>query len=83
MAEAGRGWELWTMKASIGCVVFQHGQVHKRRGAGGNDPQDARALEWVTTSPPPSMTLRSGQSPIADDHWGGPKHPEDPDSKYE
>ena len=90
--EAGRGWEIWNMIASIGVIfqgiavlIFVYNMI-KSYVAGkpaGNDPWDAWTLEWATTSPPPEYNFAvvpevRSRRPLWDI-----KHPEDPDWKYE
>ena len=90
--DAGRGWEIWNLVATIG-VAFQALGIlffvanllwSSRRGArAGDDPWDAWTLEWSTTSPPPPYnfetlpTVRS-RRPLWD-----LKHPSDPDWRVE
>ncbi len=90
--DAGRGWEMWNLAASIG-VAFQAAGVlfflwnvirSLRRGEiAGPDPWDAWTLEWSTTSPPPEYNFETipvvrSRRPLWD-----LKHPEDPDWHYE
>ncbi|HVL98561.1 MAG TPA: cytochrome c oxidase subunit I [Egibacteraceae bacterium] len=58
----GMGWNFWNLVETIGAFVIALGfvvfivNVLKSRKNGrpaGNDPWDARTLEWTTTSPPP------------------------------
>jgi len=90
--DAGRGWEIWNLIATIG-VAFQALGIlffvanllwSSRRGArAGDDPWDAWTLEWSTSSPPPAYnfetlpTVRS-RRPLWD-----LKHPSDPDWRVE
>ncbi|MFM7816641.1 MAG: cbb3-type cytochrome c oxidase subunit I, partial [Verrucomicrobiota bacterium] len=90
--DAGRGWEIWNLVATIG-VAFQALGIlffvanllwSSRRGArAGDDPWDAWTLEWSTSSPPPAYnfetlpTVRS-RRPLWD-----LKHPSDPDWRVE
>ena len=59
---AGMGWEFWNMFISISAfgiglsiLVFLHNLVvsYKKGEPAGNDPWDARTLEWAIPSPPP------------------------------
>ena len=59
----GRGWDLWNMVATIGAftigvsvVIFLVNvmiALHHHKKDAGDDPWDARTLEWMTPSPPP------------------------------
>jgi cytochrome c oxidase subunit 1 len=58
----GMGWDTWNLVETIGAfllalaiLVFAINLiVSRRRGAiAGNDPWDARTIEWLTPSPPP------------------------------
>ncbi|HWB73058.1 MAG TPA: cytochrome c oxidase subunit I [Egibacteraceae bacterium] len=58
----GMGWNMWNLLETVGAfiialsvLVFMVNVVRSlRRGEqAGNDPWDARTLEWTTTSPPP------------------------------
>ncbi|HUH08718.1 MAG TPA: cytochrome c oxidase subunit I [Egibacteraceae bacterium] len=60
--QAGMGWDFWNMVETIGSftialavLIFIANLItSSRRGeVAGNDPWDARTLEWTTTSPPP------------------------------
>jgi cytochrome c oxidase subunit 1 len=57
------GWDLWNLVATVGAFVIAVGilvfmaNVWLSLKAGepaGDDPWDARTLEWTTTSPPPA-----------------------------
>ncbi len=59
---AGLGWEFWNAVATIGAflialsfLIFAINIVWARRRGpvAGDDPWDARTLEWTTSSPPP------------------------------
>jgi cytochrome c oxidase subunit I len=59
---AGVGWDLWNMVSTIGgfiiavsILVFMINVIRSvsRGREAGNDPWDARTLEWLTPSPPP------------------------------
>jgi cytochrome c oxidase subunit 1 len=90
--EAGRGWELWNLLASLGVlvqgaavIIFLWNIVRSlRRGApAGDDPWDAWTLEWATTSPPPAYNFETppvvrSRRPLWD-----LKHPDDPDWRHE
>lgn len=64
--QAGLGWEMWNMLSTVGAfliaastLVFMHNWVKsKRKGEiAGNDPWDARTLEWTIPSPPPEYNF--------------------------
>jgi len=75
----GYGFDFWNMISTIGgftialsLLVFFY-NVYKTRKEGqvaGNDPWDARTLEWTTTSPPPEYNFE--EIPVVhalDDFW--------------
>jgi cytochrome c oxidase subunit 1 len=90
--EAGRGWEIWNLWASIGAAVqaiavliFVGNMIYSyfKGPDAGNDPWDAWTLEWSVSSPPPVYNFAviptvESRRPLWD-----LKHPEDPDSTYE
>jgi cytochrome c oxidase subunit I len=58
----GMGWNFWNFVSTVGAfiiavsvLIFMVNVVvsRGRRTPAGNDPWDARTLEWLTTSPPP------------------------------
>ena len=64
--ETSYGWDLWNFVATIGAVimllgllVFLHNFFHSlRKGErAGDDPWDARTLEWSIPSPPPEYNF--------------------------
>jgi len=75
----GMGWDVWNLMSTIGAFLiavsflffiynliasYRHGKV------AGNDPWDARTLEWSTTSPPPVHNF--DEIPVVhhqDDFW--------------
>jgi cytochrome c oxidase subunit 1 len=75
----GMGWDLWNLMSTIGAFLIAisflffiwNVIVSYRKGkVAGNDPWDARTLEWSTTSPPPVHNF--DQIPIVhhqDDFW--------------
>jgi cytochrome c oxidase subunit 1 len=65
--DAGMGWDFWNFVSTIGAfiiaasilVFFANIVISRRRRIEvGNDPWDARTLEWLTTSPPPSDNFK-------------------------
>lgn len=65
--DAGMGWDFWNLVATIGAFVIAASIVvffaniaisRRRRVEAGNDPWDARTLEWLTTSPPPADNFK-------------------------
>jgi len=75
----GMGWDMWNLMSTIGAFLIAvsflffiwNVIVSYRKGkVAGNDPWDARTLEWSTTSPPPIHNF--DQVPIVhhqDDFW--------------
>ena len=75
------GWNLWNLMSSVGAfliaasvLVFMVNwfiSITLKKGAlGGNDPWDARTIEWTTTSPPPHYDF--AEIPVIhsrDDFW--------------
>jgi cytochrome c oxidase subunit I len=58
----GMGWDLWNLVATVGSFIIAAGILVfivnlvlslKAGEPSGEDPWDARTLEWATTSPPP------------------------------
>lgn len=90
--DAGRGWEIWNLIATIG-VAFQALGIlffvanllwSSRRGArAGEDPWDAWTLEWSTTSPPPPYNFETLPSVRSRRPLWDLKHPSDPDWRVE
>jgi cytochrome c oxidase subunit 1 len=75
---AHRGWELWNMVATIGSfiigvsvLVFIYNLwVTRKSPRVGDDPWDARTLEWSIPSPPPEYNF--AEVPVVtarDDFW--------------
>jgi cytochrome c oxidase subunit 1 len=65
--DTGMGWDFWNLVATIGAftiaasiAIFFANVVFSRRRKveAGNDPWDARTLEWLTTSPPPPTNFK-------------------------
>ena len=90
--DAGRGWEIWNLVATIG-VAFQALGIlffvanllwSSRRGArAGDDPWDAWTLEWSTTSPPPPYNFETLPAVRSRRPLWDLKHPSDPDWRVE
>jgi cytochrome c oxidase subunit 1 len=90
--EAGRGWEIWNLIATVGvafqaagllCFVWNIIRSLRKGREAGNDPWDAWTLEWATSSPPPAYNFATipvvkSRRPLWD-----LKHPDDPDWKFE
>jgi cytochrome c oxidase subunit 1 len=90
--EAGRGWEIWNLIATVGvafqaagvlCLVWNMLRSLRKGRLAGNDPWDAWTLEWTTSSPPPAYNFATipvvkSRRPLWD-----LKHPKDPDWNYE
>ena len=60
--DPGYGWNFWNLVSTAGSVIialaiavfiFNLVVSRKRGERAGNDPWDARTIEWLTTSPPP------------------------------
>jgi cytochrome c oxidase subunit 1 len=63
---SGMGWDTLNLLATIGAFIIALGVLtfivniffsFKRREPVGNDPWDARTLEWATASPPPEYNF--------------------------
>ncbi len=90
--EAGRGWDIWNMIATIGVpiqiiatalfVVNILWTYFKEKDVG-DDPWDAWTLEWAATSPPPVYNFEAIPEVRSSRPLWDLKHPEDPDWKYE
>jgi cytochrome c oxidase subunit 1 len=63
---AGRGWDVWNMVSTIGSFVIAASvltfiyNIYKSRNSPlvGDDPWDARTLEWTVPSPPPEYNFK-------------------------
>jgi cytochrome c oxidase subunit I len=75
----GIGLELWNLLSTVGALIMGVGLIlfvlniilgFARGKPAGNDPWDARTLEWSTTSPPPYYDF--DRQPVVNDrdaHW--------------
>jgi len=81
----GYGLEIWNLLSSLGVVVAVSGALifafdffrSLRRGkVAGNDPWDARTLEWSVSSPPPAHDFDTMPVVTDRDMFWVMKHPE-------
>ncbi|HZJ08413.1 MAG TPA: cytochrome c oxidase subunit I [Trueperaceae bacterium] len=81
----GIGLEIWNFASSFGTFIMGVGMIlvlgsviyGLRRGPrAGNDPWDARTLEWATTSPPPYYNFKTQPVVNSLDAFWAWKHPE-------
>ncbi len=85
--DAGYGWGFWNMMATVGAfliafsiLVFIVNVIRSLRSGeiAGDDPWDARTLEWTIPSPPPPYNFAQiPQVHALDDFWHR-KYAEDP-----
>ena len=83
--DADLGWNIWNSLSTIGTWIMSVGALiflismilallnGKRAG---NDPWDARTLEWNTTSPPPYYNFDKDPVVTTRDAWWAKKYPE-------
>ncbi len=85
---SGLGWDFWNMLATVGAftiavsvLVFMYNVfISLRRGeAAGDDPWDARTLEWSIPSPPPEHNFDVVPVVHSVDDWWHKKYVEGPD----
>jgi cytochrome c oxidase subunit I len=77
--DAGLGWDTLNFLATIGGFIIAVSVLlfivnaivsHRRGKLAGNDPWDARTIEWTTTSPPPEYNFAEiPQIEARDDFW--------------
>ena len=81
----GRGWDVWNFVATIGSflialsvLVFIYNLWVSRKGPHvGDDPWDARTLEWTIPSPPPEYNFKEVPVVTARDDFWHQKYTED------
>jgi cytochrome c oxidase subunit 1 len=81
----GRGWDVWNFVATIGSflialsvLVFIYNLWVSRKGPYvGDDPWDARTLEWTIPSPPPEYNFKDVPIVLARDDFWHQKYTED------
>jgi cytochrome c oxidase subunit 1 len=83
--DAGMGWNLWNGVSTLGAIVMAVGvlvMIHNlarswRKGElAGNDPWDARTLEWSIPSPPPEYNFAEIPTVYDRDDWWARKRRE-------
>jgi cytochrome c oxidase subunit I len=88
--DGGMGWELLNQLATIGSFIIAfsvlvfivNGIVSKSRGAvAGNDPWDARTLEWTIPSPPPEYDFAEVPEVHSRDDFWHQKYTEDDEGR--
>ncbi len=85
----GRGWDFWNMAATWGAFLIAASilvfivNVWKTRKAprSGDDPWDARTLEWSIPSPPPEHNFDEVPLVTARDDWWHQKYEEDEEGR--
>jgi len=84
------GWDTWNMVSTIGAFVIMVGflvfavnwLISVRNGdPAGDDPWDARTLEWSITSPPPPHNFDVVPIVEARDDWWHAKYTEDEEGR--
>jgi cytochrome c oxidase subunit 1 len=87
---SGMGWDAMNMIETVGAFVIAASVLlllvnmiwSARRGVvAGNDPWDARALEWSIPSPPPEYNFAEIPTIRARDDWWHRKYTEDSDGR--
>ena len=82
---SGRGWDFWNLVATIGSFIIAFAvllfiiNVIKSRKSErvGNDPWDARSIEWLTSNPPPEYNFAEVPIVTARDELWHRKYAED------
>jgi cytochrome c oxidase subunit 1 len=77
--DSGLGWDTLNFLATVGGFIIAVSVLlfivnaivsHRRGKLAGNDPWDARTIEWTTTSPPPEYNFAEiPQIEARDDFW--------------
>ena len=84
-----RGWDFWNMVSSVGSFIIAAGMLAfvynlwvSRKGAeAGDDPWDARTLEWSIPSPPPEYNFAEIPLVVARDDLWHRKYSEDDEGR--
>lgn len=85
----GMGWDFWNMMSTIGVfiliagmIVFAYNALKSRKSGeiAGDDPWDARTLEWTIPSPPPHYNFAEiphvqSREPLWDQKYPDGGHP--------
>ena len=86
---SGKGWDFWNLAATVGSfiiavsiLVFMYNVWISRKGPDvGEDPWDARTLEWSIPSPPPEYNFAEVPLVTARDDLWHRKYEEDDDGR--
>ncbi len=86
---ANMGWDFWNLFATVGSFViaaavllFMYNVwVSRKNPDAGNDPWDARTLEWSIPSPPPEYNFAEVPLVTARDDFWHQKYTEDEDGR--